>query len=558
MKRWWFAPGDNDLQPLTSLRRSLKAYTAYAVCVFCGTPALVFAVLWMTGYVELGSSAPLAFTVLIAAPLLILMRDNIEWILIPLISAVALFAVHQYGWVYTIGPLYLLVIWLALACGRRCVFIFGGGVCSLIVVTGLASQGLLNVPDLVRWAVYVGFLFLLSEAIARLLDQLAGSIVREQAALQDARQKTEALVSAKDYQQRLFAMVSHELRAPLAKLALIGDSSTAIHRQQRSTALSRLAVVAEELRFLVVPEEALELDLKPVVPRRCIDEVVTQNADLLQRRGVHLTVDCGESLGLPYFLDELKVKTVLSVLIDNVAHHSQASQCDVIADIQGNDLSIRVRDNGIGMDSDLAIRSMSVGLTRSGAQHHGGLGAGFAVVKRIIDAMGGQLMIESPESGGTTVGVTFSLNEDRSFAAPRQKQLEGVALMMLDDDSVFLDLARDEFERQGVAVETFVNPEAAFEFVQSHRLNIILCDHLMPKMAGDEWVARARQHGVGVPIVGLTGSLMQKNNHPMLLAGANDVVEKPLHAHQLVRTIAQFMATLEQQSESTGSVQVTR
>jgi signal transduction histidine kinase len=116
------------------------------------------------------------------------------------------------------------------------------------------------------------------------------------------------------------------------------------------------------------------------------------------------------------FADKIKVRQVMTNLLDNAFKFTDEGQIDVraVVDSTGTMAQISVHDTGIGieMENSEQLFSPFVQADGSAQRSYGGTGLGLTICKRLVELMGGKIWLESPGLGqGNTVIFTLPLNE---------------------------------------------------------------------------------------------------------------------------------------------------
>ncbi|WP_164011172.1 sensor histidine kinase [Pyxidicoccus trucidator] len=221
-------------------------------------------------------------------------------------------------------------------------------------------------------------------------------------------------------QKELLANVSHELRTPLARirvaldLAAEGDAATARELLPDLTEdLSELERLVEDVLTTARLDlatggpgtGALTLRMDRVDARTLVDKAAGRFRS--SRPGHRLEVSVDE--GLPALeADPVLLRRVLDNLLDNAGKYSEPGTPVLLrARTVGTGLQFEVTDQGIGIDAaDLdRVGTPFYRTDRSRARRTGGVGLGLALARRIVDAHGGTLTLESRPGEGTTVRI---------------------------------------------------------------------------------------------------------------------------------------------------------
>jgi signal transduction histidine kinase len=225
--------------------------------------------------------------------------------------------------------------------------------------------------------------------------------------------------------QGLIAAVSHDLRTPLASLRVmveaisdgVADDPATIRRyvaamERETVSLGRLIDDLFEMARLDAGQLSLRVAPSPLGP--LIAETLAAMEAQADRQGVALRawVDAGLP---PVLVDPDRIQRVLVNLVQNAIRHTPADGSITVDAVDlGPDVQVNVRDTGEGIpDADLPRvfdRFYRGDRARSREGSHGGAGLGLAIARRLVEAHGGRIWVESPGSGH---GSTFSIRLPR-------------------------------------------------------------------------------------------------------------------------------------------------
>jgi CheY-like chemotaxis protein len=113
-------------------------------------------------------------------------------------------------------------------------------------------------------------------------------------------------------------------------------------------------------------------------------------------------------------------------------------------------------------------------------------------------------------------------------------RLEGVRVLMLDDEPDTLDALCTALTMAGATVECIAEPDAALDHVESFGPHVLVCDLYMPGTDGWTLMERIRRRGVRIPAVALTAHPSAANQQRALACGYVICLAKPVHPDNLV------------------------
>ena len=284
----------------------------------------------------------------------------------------------------------------------------------LIAVVAMGVPSALPLPYLIVSLVAVGTLSTIGAAslVGYRVDAMQREAVLRQAhdQLRLALGRAEAAV---DLRSRLVANVSHELRTPVnvivgyADMVLdAGDDPKTVRslvRRIRQYAVSLDALIAQLLDLSRLSCGKVEVAIEPIDLGRVIDEVAHDARLLTRGKPVTVTASCTvrdvES-------DPLRLRQILNNLVTNAARATQSGRIAVAARREGDWLLLAVSDTGCGIAPDKQA-SIFDAFEQVGTQVPGdsGIGLGLAIVRQLVEVLGGDVTVQSALGAGSTFTV---------------------------------------------------------------------------------------------------------------------------------------------------------
>ncbi|UIK20968.1 hybrid sensor histidine kinase/response regulator [Rhizobium leguminosarum] len=176
----------------------------------------------------------------------------------------------------------------------------------------------------------------------------------------------------------------------------------------------------------------------------------------------------------------------------------------------GRYVRISVIDEGEGMDAKTLEQAITPFFTTKGVGK--GTGLGLSMVQGLASQSGGRLMMKSSLGEGTTVELWFpvaSVEQTTEAAADRPRQEENATprlrIVAVDDDGLVLMNTTLMLEDLGHTVfEAMAGPEA-LDILRKEQVDLVICDHAMPRMTGAQLAQAIRSEWPDMPIILATG-----------------------------------------------------
>ena len=282
------------------------------------------------------------------------------------------------------------------------------------------------------------------------IDELGGEVARLRAVeseLLAAKREAEAAAMAKG---EFLATMSHEIRTPLngilpiLELALARPLEDELRHQMAAafeSAREMRRIVNDVLDFSRLEVGAMQLETASMRPIEIVQSVVTLMKRSADAKSLRLR--CDVDAGTPPVVrgDALRLRQVVTNLVGNAIKFTARGEVSVEISQLSEDrshrtLRIAVRDTGPGITPDAAARLFQpfAQADASMARTHGGTGLGLAICRRIVDAMGGRIGVESALARGSTFWFTLPFLRAPGEAPGTGR--ERSALLLTRDDAV--------------------------------------------------------------------------------------------------------------------------
>ena len=250
----------------------------------------------------------------------------------------------------------------------------------------------------------------------------------------------------------------------------------------------------------------------------------------------------------------------LNIVSNGVKYNREGGSLAVTAVESGYDgkkatYTFTFADTGIGMSEEFQKHLFEPFAQEGVAEQtsFGGTGLGMPITKRLVEAMGGSITFTSKKGVGTTfvIAVPFEICDAEGSGlkddASEAPMLEGVCVLLAEDNELNAEIAEFVLEQAGVEMELATNGQEALEMFCASEpgyYDAVLMDVMMPVMGGYAATRKIRatdRPDAGLPIIAMTANAFAEDRIKAKEAGMDDHLSKPLDAPKLVRTLARLV-----------------
>ncbi|MCU1281594.1 MAG: hypothetical protein JWM53_5140 [bacterium] len=295
----------------------------------------------------------------------------------------------------------------------------------LEIVRSLGLRGYMVVPLVARGQIIGAITFATADERRRFDNDeltLATDLAQRAALAIDNQRLYQSSKQAVALRDEFLSVASHELRTPVTSLQLAVQSALSVgsdapagflrhaleSAERQARRLSRL--VDALLDVSRIQAGRLELHREPIDLVVLVRDVVSMLAEDARRAGCDVVVDAPRAAGgVIGEWDRARLDQVMTNLLSNAIKYGAGAPISIAITVDGDRARLAVRDRGIGVAAEERERIFERFERAVSSQHYGGLGLGLYIVRRIVDAHGGGVAVESAPGGGATFVVELPL-----------------------------------------------------------------------------------------------------------------------------------------------------
>ncbi|HKX37423.1 MAG TPA: response regulator [Burkholderiales bacterium] len=396
-------------------------------------------------------------------------------------------------------------------------------------------------------------------AVALENARLYSNLKREMARTKEAEEKLKEASRRKD---EFLAMLSHELRNPLAPIRNAAevmrriapaDAGIAWAREVVERQVTHLAQLVDDLLDVSrITQGKIALKKEPVELGNVIQHSIDTARSLMEAKRHHLSVNMSAA---PIWVhgDFARLSQVVGNILNNAAKYtSEGGRIELAASADRGEALITVRDNGIGIDKALLphVFELFTQGERSLDRSQGGLGVGLTVVERLVDLHQGRVEVKSDGLGkGSLFRVVLPCISEVSQpeeagrgAAERRGPTGGRRVLVVDDNIDAAESIAVFLRLEGHEVRTVSDGAQAVAIAQVFAPQIGVIDIGLPGMNGYEVARRLRLKGAESPalLIALTGYGQKEDRVRSQEAGFDHHFVKPADPRLIQAAIAEW------------------
>lgn len=362
--------------------------------------------------------------------------------------------------------------------------------------------------------------------------------------------------------------MSHEIRTPLnaitgfsQALSLEEDLKEKAREDVNDILMastSLLEIVNSILDISKIETNNLEIVKKEYEIESLFQEVILLTNARIGNKPIEFRITIDPNIPKILYGDQQRLKQVIINLLTNAAKYTDKGFIEFKVDSVIKDgicrLIISVIDSGIGIEKDKLndLFNKFEKFDQDNEVNITGSGIGLSLTKKILNLMGGTIVVESEYGKGSKFIVAVDQlivsiekeaekKEDSSYVEVLTDQKKRI--LVVEDDLLNIRVVQRLLDKEDYIVETVNNGYDAINKIKSGILyDIIFMDIMMPKMSGDETLDELKKiNDFNIPVIALTANAISGMREHYISLGFNDYLAKPIEKSELDKILRRYL-----------------
>jgi len=377
---------------------------------------------------------------------------------------------------------------------------------------------------------------------------------------------------ANEYKTEFLSNMSHEIRTPLN--AIVGFANSMVDEdipEETKEEVKDIIMASHILLDIVnsildiskIEANKLEIINSEYDPNTMLYELVALTEARIGDKSLEFRTSFDPSIPPMLYGDVSRLKQIILNLLTNAVKYTKEGYVEFkVTSIVKDDicrLMISIEDTGVGIkpeDIDKLFNKFER-LNAGGTSSIEGTGLGLAITKKLVELMGGQIVVQSIFGKGSKFSV--AINQRIGIGKPKVDKsshntqviqaidFSDKKVLVVDDNKLNLKVAIRLLSAFSIKVTTVDSGRECIELIKAgEQFDLILLDDMMPKLSGTDTLKILRENSsFNIPVVALTANAITGMREKYLGSGFDDYLAKPIEKTELYRVLIQYLSNNE-------------
>lgn len=357
-----------------------------------------------------------------------------------------------------------------------------------------------------------------------------------------------------EMRKNIILTISHDIRAPLNIIS--GSAELAMDtkdKKKRNIHLNNINIVCRHVVHLLnnlldvyrLNEAKETRNEVPFNLNELLERTASGFSRLVNNKGIRFDCDFRDT-EVKLNGDVDRISQIIDNLLTNAVKFTEVGIINFSVSYHKGQLSLEVKDTGIGMSEDTLSRIFRPFERQVSAANVDGFGLGLAITQGLINLLNGTIKVTSSVGHGSTFCVTLPLVETDAPVENENPILPNLThlpqnVIVIDDDMMLRDVVKEMLERNGVTCTTCASVKEVVKEMRNRDYDVLLSDIQMPGTNGFDLLTLLRNSNIGnsrtIPVIAMTAR-GDRDKETFLDAGFTDCIYKPFSSSELLSLLS--------------------
>lgn len=401
-------------------------------------------------------------------------------------------------------------------------------------------------------SVLAAFIFLFAIILYIIVHRDVNKRYKYEKALESSDQRNKGLLHSR---KNMMMTIAHDLRAPLATIKGCAELLPSEKKKSRQieyaenilyTSDYMLGLVNTLVEFYMLDIGKVKLNTSIFCLETLFKDIIASFVSLTKKKNIPLT-SALSGLDIVVNGDHLRIRQIINNLLSNAVKFTRQGEIRLDAEYSNGELRFSVRDTGSGISVEEKERIFEAFERLDNARGISGFGLGLTICARLVSQMEGALTVESRPGAGSTFMVVLPFPPADKCSGigkeriPEYPHLEGMYVLVIDDDRIQLNVTKEMLERGGIKCDCCQTSWELIARLKSQTYDLLLTDIQMPETDGYGILELLRSSNMEtakkIPILAVTASVDKGDEYTS--HGFSGRICKPFSFNELMDAVEQ-------------------